>query len=257
MLACLPFASLRSGQVYITFPRAFWQEEQDERSDGGLGSDALRPVTLKQREDFPGYSNWIAPRYAESTNPHRWPQEAYNLAAFPEPHRHPTLLFYLYGEQSAYITDVVDAMSESERLEFLQSFFHPYFSRLPHYNDTDPECQPKAILSTSWSKDELAGYGSYCNFQVGMTDARGDVETLRAGCPDRRLWFAGEHTAPFHEMGTATGAYLSGEAVAERVVDALGSLAKATPDGASRMAVPERALQHPAPYDSTLRVARA
>ena len=77
-------------------------------------------------------------------------------------------------------------------------------------------------MSTAWYKDELAGYGSYCNFQVGMNDARGDVEALRKGCPARRVWFAGEHCAPFDEMGTATGAYLSGELAAERVALAFG-----------------------------------
>lgn len=40
------------------------------------------------------------------------------------------------------------------------------------------------------------------------------MRAIRTGCPERRLWFAGEHTAPFEELGTAAGAYLSGEAVA-------------------------------------------
>ncbi len=55
-----------------------------------------------------------------------------------------------------------------------------------------------------------------------MTDADGDVEALRHGCPERRLWFAGEHAAPFDELGTATGAYLSGEGAARNVAQALG-----------------------------------
>ena len=36
------------------------------------------------------------------------------------------------------------------------------------------------------------------------------------------LWFAGEHTAPFVALGTVTGAYWSGEAVAGRIVEAYG-----------------------------------
>ena len=55
-----------------------------------------------------------------------------------------------------------------------------------------------------------------------MTEAGRDVEVLRQGFPESRLWFAGEHTAPFEEMGTATGAYLSGERAARQVVEVLG-----------------------------------
>jgi len=75
-------------------------------------------------------------------------------------------------------------------------------------------------LSTEWQKDELSGYGSYCNFQVGAKDASGDVEAMRRGVPERRLWFAGEHCAPFDECGTVAGAYLSGEGVAVRMLKA-------------------------------------
>lgn len=64
----------------------------------------------------------------------------------------------------------------------------------------------------------MSGYGSYCNFQVGAEDASGDIEAMRYGVPERRLWFCGEHTAPFEESGTVVGAYLSGGAVAERIV---------------------------------------
>ncbi len=49
-----------------------------------------------------------------------------------------------------------------------------------------------------------------------------DIEALREGCPERGIWFAGEHTAPFVALGTVTGAYWSGEAVAKRVAEAYG-----------------------------------
>lgn len=100
----------------------------------------------------------------------------------------------------------------------LSAFFMPYISLLPNYSASNPDCEPKAILSTEWQKDEFSGYGSYCNFQVGTEDAKGDVEAMRWGVPERRLWFAGEHTAPFEECGTVAGAYLSGEAVAGRML---------------------------------------
>lgn len=49
-----------------------------------------------------------------------------------------------------------------------------------------------------------------------------DIEALRQGCPERGIWFAGEHTAPFVALGTVTGAYWSGEAVGRRVLAAYG-----------------------------------
>ncbi len=49
-----------------------------------------------------------------------------------------------------------------------------------------------------------------------------DVESLRHGCPERGIWFAGEHTAPFVALGTVTGAYWSGEAVGRRILAAYG-----------------------------------
>ena len=68
----------------------------------------------------------------------------------------------------------------------------------------------------------MSGYGSYSNFQVGAKDASGDVEAMRKGAPERRLWFAGEHCAPFDECGTVAGAYLSGEGVAVRILEEYG-----------------------------------
>lgn len=40
-------------------------------------------------------------------------------------------------------------------------------------------------------------YGSYCNFQVGLENGDKDIEVMRHGMPERGIWLAGEHTAPF------------------------------------------------------------
>lgn len=40
-------------KVFITFPTAFW-------------------INDKANDSFPGYTNWLRPRYVEETNPHRW-----------------------------------------------------------------------------------------------------------------------------------------------------------------------------------------
>ncbi|KAJ7654776.1 hypothetical protein B0H17DRAFT_1099545 [Mycena rosella] len=83
-------------------------------------------------------------------------------------------------------------------------------------------CRPKRILATEWARDELGGCASYCNFPVGSEAADEDVLAFRTGCKERRLWFCGEHAAPFEECGTVAGAYLSGQAVAERVLEVYG-----------------------------------
>ncbi|KAI9784649.1 MAG: hypothetical protein M1839_001871 [Geoglossum umbratile] len=194
-------------KVYVTFPKAFWE-----------GSD---PSPLPN-DGYSGFTHWISPTYAPDTNPHAWSQECVNIAACPAPHAHPTLLFYLYGDCSIYITSLVHNTITSAHHSALKSFFLPYFSRLPHYSPTNPDCQPLAFLSTEWQKDELAGYGSYCNFQVGLTEGDADIEVMRHGVPDRRIWLAGEHTAPFIALGTVTGAYWAGEGVAQRIIETYG-----------------------------------
>ena len=58
-LADVPF------EIYVTFPREFWRKPLH-------GSPT-------QGREIPEYTNWISPAYASSTNPHQWPQEAYDL----------------------------------------------------------------------------------------------------------------------------------------------------------------------------------
>jgi hypothetical protein len=78
------------------------------------------------------------------------------------------------------------------------------------------------MLATGWANDELAGYGSYCNFQVGLERGDEDIEVMRQGMPERGVWLAGEHTAPFVALGTVTGAYWAGEGVARRLASIYG-----------------------------------
>lgn len=88
---------------------------------------------------------------------------------------------------------------------------------------------PKAILSSAWQLDEFSGWGSYCNVQVGSTNAEHDMDAMRKGMGDRRLWFCGEHTSPTEELGTVAGAYLSAEGVVTRILEGYG--VKWTPEG--------------------------
>ena len=170
-----------------------------------------------------GFVQWLSPKYAPETNPERWSQELVELASLSSGSSHPTLLFYIYGAQSEYLTTKVSELSSNkEKDEYLLAFFKPYYSRLPQYSGSDPKCQPTACLATCWMRDEFAGNGSYCNFQVGLEEGDEDIKVMRHGLPEQGLWFAGEHTAPFVALGTATGAYWSGESVGERIAEAYG-----------------------------------
>jgi hypothetical protein len=128
------------------------------------------------------------------------------------------LLFYSFGDCSTHIASLVHGLTGAERHAVLDEFFQPYHSRLPNFDAET--CMPVAYLAPEWTRDEFSGWGSYCNFQVGMTDAAKDVETMRYGMPQHHIWFAGEHTSSFDGLGTVSGAYMSGERVAQRILQA-------------------------------------
>ncbi|KAL2118592.1 hypothetical protein VTJ04DRAFT_8252 [Mycothermus thermophilus] len=195
-------------KVYLSFPTAFWLNPSS--SDGG------RTVQ--------GFCQWLAPKYAPETNPSRWLAEIVELGSLggAENGGSPTLLFYMYGEQSRHVTSTLRSLtSQKDRDAFIFSHFRPYYSRLPSYDPHDPACQPTGFLATDWSGDDLAGNGSYVNFQVGLRDGDRDIEAMRHGAPSEGIWLAGEHTAPFVALGTVTGAYWSGEHVARRIGQAI------------------------------------
>lgn len=220
---------------YITFPTAFWdvQLPGDTKLANGVDPEGKtpnvraaampvhQPATLKTvRHDLSG-SLFLSPAYAPNTNPEGWGQECLYLSALPSNCAHPTLLFYIYGDCSKQIAHLVySAESAHKRDSKVLEFFEPYYSRLANYNSSDPACVPTAVLATAWARDEFAGYGSYSNFQVGLEHAVDDIEAMRYGMPERGVWLAGEHTAPFISLGTTTGAYVSGENVAKRILEA-------------------------------------
>ncbi|KAI1159247.1 FAD/NAD(P)-binding domain-containing protein [Nemania serpens] len=193
-------------KVYISFPKAFWHSSQPQ-----------------PESDMRGFIQLLAPNYALDLNPNRWNQEIVELASFAPADSHPTLLFYTYGDQSKFLTGEAAKLPSKEKKDaFLYEWFRPYYSRLAHYDADSPDCQPVACYATDWLHDDLAGNGSYSNFQVGLEEGDRDIEMMREGLPDRGLWFAGEHTAPFVALGTVTGAYWSGESAGKRIVQAYG-----------------------------------
>lgn len=206
-------------KVYLSFPKAFWL------------------IPGEDGRTIQGFCQWLAPNYDPDLNPKKWNQEAVELGSPSTDAKpgHPTLLFYLYGEQSQYVTHkVASFQKQDEKDRFLSDFFRPYYSRLPHYEPTSADCQPTSSLSTAWLLDDLAGNGSYSNFQVGLEQGDKDIRIMREGVPEGGLWLAGEHTAPFVALGTATGAYWSGEAVARRIADAHGKVERTTDARAGR-----------------------
>ncbi|KAJ8119484.1 hypothetical protein ONZ43_g3570 [Nemania bipapillata] len=191
-------------KVYISFPKAFWRSSQPEN-------------------DMQGFILLLAPNYALDSNPNQWHQEIVEMASFTPSDSHPTLLFYMFGDQSKSLTSEVAKLTSKEKKDaFLYEWFQPYFARLPNYDVNSPDCQPVGCYASDWLKDDLAGNGSYSNFQVGLAEGDKDIETMREGLPDRGLWLAGEHTAPFVALGTVTGAYWSGESVGKRIAQAYG-----------------------------------
>lgn len=233
-------ASAKSTKVYITFPSAFWDESLPSQSNS---VDHFQPslhsapnttattaplhhpndATTASTNHYPGFTHWMRHSYAPKTNPHGWNIEGCNLASLPPSCAHPTLLFYIFDPCSSHIANLISSSpSPSHTTALLTNFFQPYFSRLPNYSPTSPSCIPSSIIATAWANDEFAGYGSYSNFQVGLEEGDKDIEVMREGMPERRVWLAGEHTAPFVALGTTTGAWWSGEKVAERILRAYG-----------------------------------
>jgi len=149
--------------------------------------------------------------------------EAIELGSMDPPDGHATLLFYIHGDESRYVTSEIRSRpAAKERQAFIFSFFEPYFSRLPSYEEGHPDCEPLACFSTNWLHDDLAGNGSYCNFQVGLQEGDEDIVTMRAGIPAEGIWLAGEHTSPYAALGTVAGAFGSGERVGAQIVESYG-----------------------------------
>ena len=194
-------------KVYISFSSSFWV---------GAGGE-------EQTRNGPGFCQWLSPTYASDTNPACWTVEGVELGSPPLATAHATLLFYVYGDQGSHLISQTRKLAAREEQEaFLYAYFKPYYALLPNYDDQSPGCKPVACAWTDWLHDDLAGNGSYTNFQVGLIDGDADICAMREGLPDRGLYFAGEHTSPFVALGTATGAYWSGELVAGRLAEAHG-----------------------------------
>jgi hypothetical protein len=224
--AAIENASISSlEKVFVTFPKAFWDSDAPAH---GVVDDA--PIDQKGSHGyFPGFADFLNPSYAPET--HR--SFALEVNSLSNPHvfgdaARPTLIFFLFGDSGYVLTSAINGLqpSEAEYFKTVGEFVKPYYSRLPNFDSTKPECKPSTVLATNWQNDNLAGNGSYTNFKVSQPGKEvvldDDVRAMRTGMPERGIWLAGEHVAPFIGLGTSTGAYWSGESVAMRILGANG-----------------------------------
>lgn len=195
----------RLEKVFIRFPQAWWEGNVD-----GLGNP----------DKFASAALFATPEYAPDTNPGKWNHEIFFYSALQSPLAHPTLLFYVYGDNSKLITDAIQGLDpdSQEYHDTLVKFFKPYYSLLPNYNESLAWSKPVKCLTTDWEHDKYAGYGSYTHFTIPSRDGKQMVATIRKGMSaNRNIWFAGEHTAPDFALSTIVGAYWSGERVAGEI----------------------------------------
>jgi len=142
----------------------------------------------------------------------RWIQEMVPLASLASPYAHPTGMFYVYGTCSTHVKSLVQGLSQDskEYHEALKAFFRPYYPHLPNYDVSSTDCVPKGLLKSDWQSDRFADNDSYPDYQVRLEDGSHDIEVLRKGVGiERGVWYAGDHTAPFVDLGTVARAYWS------------------------------------------------
>ena len=93
-------------------------------------------------DSFPGETLFLRPEYAPDTKPNCWNQEMVSLAAFPPSCAQPTIMFYIYGENSKIITNAITHLDpySGEYYDVLNAFFKPYYSQLPGFSKSPEDC---------------------------------------------------------------------------------------------------------------------
>ncbi|MCJ1475985.1 hypothetical protein MMC13_004649 [Lambiella insularis] len=210
-------------KAFIAFPVAFWERSSLVTSNS---EDAIG-------ERSPIFTHFFRPAYVPEEQK-SWTLDMMTLSSHAVfgAHAQPVLLFYLWGASATHVTSAIANLTPSSEqyYQVIDTLFRPFYSRLPDYRENHPDCVPTAVLATNWQNDEFAGKGSYTNFKTYQDGKQTDggptiddgVRTMRNGVPERGIWFAGEHTAPFVALGTSTGAYWSGEAAATEIIEAYG-----------------------------------
>jgi hypothetical protein len=72
------------------------------------------------------------------------------MSTLPRPHDKPVLLFYLFGDQVAMLSDKLSGAGKASRSKYLIKYFKPYYSLLPYYDEKSKDCMPVEALYTDW-----------------------------------------------------------------------------------------------------------
>lgn len=201
----------RLEKVFIAFAAPFWEQSNTNAFNN-------ENTSLATENTFPMFTHFLRPTYALDEQ-RSWTLEmlALSSSAVFGAHAQTALVFHIWGAAATRITSAIASLNPSseEYYNIIDMLFRPFYSRLPNYRQNHSDCVPTAVLATSWQNDEFAGNGSYTNFTTHHREEslKSDpvidegVQAMRHGLPERGIWFAGEHTAPFVALGTSTGAY--------------------------------------------------
>lgn len=206
VILTVPLGVLHSKSIKVELPAMI------ERCIHSIGFGTAEKLFIGVERPF-----WRSGRLQSSCEPSSYPLDVDMYAFCAEPLIEfitlpgSSLLLYVAAATAAKLR----AMSDAER----RAFVMPYISRMPGYEGS----QITMLEMTNWLADPFSR-GSYSYAPVGSRDTRADCHTLSKGVPDKRLWLAGEHAVAIQdgtEIGTAHGAYLSGQRAAEHVMAAL------------------------------------
>jgi len=146
-----------------------------------------------------------------------------------------TSLARIHQPQPVFLIFVATSFAEylvtKPKDQLKQMLQEHYIPHLPNFDASDPACVIQNLECTTWSQDELAGFGSYTYVPVGSDTGNENMKILSEKILDAGeggVWFAGEHTADtevidgeiYTTMATVTGAYKTGERAAKKVLEA-------------------------------------
>ncbi|KAM5341819.1 hypothetical protein ACJ41O_014850 [Fusarium nematophilum] len=152
-----------------------------------------------------------------------------SLAEGSESHKYPVLshcfvvtnLWVMTGAKKLCILLSPPVVHEIEKMEGNQEQLFDYFEPLLELFRSEPyKALPNMVeaKTTSWTRDEFAGFGTYSTARVG-DDPRILWDALQAN-KDLRLQFAGEHCSRTG-TGCVHGAYETAEVAAENIIEML------------------------------------
>lgn len=203
-LANLGFGTLE--KMFIRFDRAWWLQPVPETEKIGL--------------EFYRFPSLL------STKDAGIPKGGLSFVSLARTH-HPQPVFLIFLATS--LAEYLVAKPKDELQKMLQQHYIPH---LPNYDASDQACLIRDLECSTWSQEELSGFGSYTHIPAGSDTGNENMKILSekildVGEEGGGVWFAGEHTADtevidgrnYTTMATVTGAYKTGERAAKKVLE--------------------------------------